>query len=379
MSRSSCMAVGLGLLVAFGGVSAAVAAARVGVAAVDGARIIHADRHPGEWLTYGRTYDEQRYSPLTQIDDRNVAGLGLAWYHDLAGDRRVQESTPLVVDGVMYLTTAWSRVVALDAATGGKLWEFDPHVPRSADAHGCCGVANRGVAIWKGRVYLGTYDGRLIALDARTGRQLWSVRTADNAKGYTITGAPIVVKGRVIIGNGGGEFGNRGYITAYDAGTGRKDWRFYTVPGRPGVPDGAASDAVLDHVARSTWHGEYWKFGGGGNVWDSMAYDPSLDLLYVGTGNGSPWNGTVRGPGDNLFITSILALRPESGQYVWHFQEVPRDIWDYDADQQLILADITIRGRVRRVLMQAPKDGIFYVLDRATGRFLSGRPYTPIN
>ncbi len=380
MSGLRVVTVSLGLLGALCGVSAAPAAqAHSGAAAVDGARIREAARHPADWLTYGRTYSEQRYSPLTQINDRDVSRLGLAWYHDIGGDRRVEESTPLVAGGVMYFTTAWSRVLALDAATGKKLWMFDPHVPRSADAHGCCDVGNRGVAIWKGRVYVGTYDGRLIALDAGTGKPVWSVRTADYARGYTITGAPIVVKGRVIIGNGGGEFGTRGYVTAYDARTGREDWRFYTVPGKPGVRDGAASDHVLDRIARPTWHGGYWRFGGGGNVWDSMAYDPKLDLLYLGTGNGSPWNGTVRSPGDNLFITSILALRPRTGRYVWHFQEVPGDVWDYDADQQMILADLRIEGRVRRVLMQAPKDGIFYVLDRATGRFLSGKPYTPVN
>ena len=380
MSRIRPAAMSLGLLLALGHAPAVVAIPGPGAAAaVDGARIIHADQHPGEWLTYGRTYSEQRFSPLAQINDRNVGRLGLAWYYDIGGGRRVQESTPLVVGGVMYLTTAWSRVIALDAATGKQLWVFHPHVPRSADAHGCCGVANRGVAIWRGRVYVGTYDGRLIALSAKTGKPLWSVRTADYTKGYTITGAPIVVQGRVIIGNGGGEFGTRGYITAYDARTGREDWRFYTVPGKPGVADHAASDRVLDRIARPTWHGRYWKFGGGGNVWDSMAYDPKLDLLYVGTGNGAPWNGTVRSPGANLFITSILALRPQTGEYVWHFQEVPDDIWDYDADQQMILADLNLHGTVRRVLMQAPKDGIFYVLDRATGRFLSGKPYTQIN
>jgi quinohemoprotein ethanol dehydrogenase len=380
MSASRFAAASLALLAAAGIASAALGAGLgPGAADVDGASIVHANRHPGEWLTYGRTYSEQRYSPLTQINDRNVGRLGLGWYYDIAGDRWAQESTPLIVGGVMYLTTAWSRVVALDAASGRRLWVFDPHVPRSADAHGCCGVANRGVAVWRGRVYVGTYDGRLIALDSRSGMPLWSVRTADYTKGYTITGAPIVVTGRVIIGNGGGEFATRGYVTAYDARTGKEDWRFYTVPGRPGAKDEATSDSVLDRIARPTWHGKYWKFGGGGNVWDAMSYDPALDLLYIGTGNGSPWNGSVRGPGDNLFITSIVALRPQSGRYVWHFQEVPRDVWDYDADQQIILADIRVRGTVRHVLMQAPKDGIFYVLDRATGRFISGRPYTPIN
>ena len=351
------------------------------VTTINGDCLVHAQHYDREWLTYGRTYNQQRFSPLRQINANNVKHLGLTWYYDIGGDRRVQESTPLVVGDVMYVTAAWSRVIALNATTGKVLWTFDPHVPRESGAHGCCGPANRGVALWRGRVFVGTYDGRLIALNATTGRPIWSVRTASWKRDYTITGAPLVVKGRVIIGNGGGEFANRGYVTAYDARTGKQDWRFYTVPGKPGVRDGEPSDGVLNRIARPTWHGQYWKVGGGGTVWDGLSYDPRLDLLYVGTDNGSPWNGEVRsdGRGANLFITSILALRPETGQYVWHFQEVPGDVWDYSATQQMILADLRIDGRMRRVLMQAPKDGLFVIIDRATGKFISAKPFTDIN
>ena len=349
--------------------------------AVDGARIMAADREPGSWMSYGRTYDEQRFSPLQRINADNIGQLQLAWHYDLDAAHRVQESTPVVVDGVMYVTAAWSKVFALDPATGKQLWVFDPAVPGAAGAKGCCDVANRGVAVWKGKVYVGTYDGRLIALDAATGKQVWSVQTVDDSKSYTITGAPRVVKEKVIIGNGGAEFGTRGYVTAYDAATGKQVWRFYTVPGEPGKPDGAPSDQVLETQARPTWNGEFWKVGGGGNVWDSLAYDPKLDLLYVGADGGSPWNRAIRSPGggDNLFIASIIALRPDTGQYVWHFQESPGESWDYSAAQQMILTDLVIDGRTRQVLVQAPKSGVFYVLDRATGEFISGKPFTTIN
>ena len=332
-------------------------------------------------MTYGRTYDEQRFSPLNQITADNVGQLKLAWHVDLDAAHRAQESTPVIVDGVMYVTTAWSKVFALDAATGKQLWAFDPMAQGPAGFKACCDVPNRGVAVWNGKVYVGTIDGRLIALDAATGKQVWSVVTADPSKSYTITGAPRVVKGKVIIGSGGSEFITRGYISAYDAETGKQVWRFYTVPGEPGKPDGAASDAVLESTARKTWNAESWKLGGGGTVWDSMAYDPKLDLLYFGTDNGSPWNSAVRSPGggDNLFIASIIAVRPDTGEYVWHFQEAPGESWDYSAVQHIILADLTIDGRPRQVLLQAPKDGFFYVLDRATGEFLSGKPYGAVN
>lgn len=346
-------------------------------AAVDEARILAADREPGAWMSYGRTYDEQRFSPLKSIDTDNVTQLGLAWMFDLDAVHRAQESTPLVVDGVMYVTSAYSRVFALDAATGQLRWSYDPRVAPATDARGCCDVPNRGVAVWKGRVYVGAFDGRLIALDARTGTPVWSVQTTDPAMAYTITGAPRVIKGKVIIGNAGGEFATRGYISAYDAGTGRLVWRFYTVPGEPGRADGAASDKILESRARATWKGEFWKYGGGGSVWDAMAYDPRLDLLYFGTDNGSPWNQAIRSPGggDNLFIASIIAVRPDTGEYVWHFQESPGESWDYSATQHIILADLTVDGRTRAVLMQAPKNGVFYVLDRATGELISARPF----
>ena len=348
---------------------------------VDAARLTAAEGDAANWLTYGRTYDEQRFSPLKQINPQTIGQLKLAWHYDLDAAHRVQETTPLIVDGVMYVTSAWSKVFALDPATGRSLWTFDPEVPGGAGVKGCCDVANRGVAFWNGKVYVGTFDGRLIALDARTGKQVWSVQTSEAAKAYTITGAPRIVKGRVIIGNGGSEYVVRGYVTAYDAETGKQVWRFYTVPGEPGKPDGAASDGVLESKARPTWHGEFWKMGGGGTVWDSMAYDPKLDLLYIGTDNGAPWNRAVRSPGggDNLFIASIIALRPDTGEYVWHFQESPGESWDFSATQHIMLVDLQINGKPRRVLMQASKNGFFYVLDRETGAFIGARPFATVN
>ena len=358
-------------------------ASSVGKAAVNAARLAVADNEPGNWMSYGRTYDEQRFSPLEQIDARNVNGLHLAWHYDLDAARRAQETTPIVVDGVMYLTAAWSKVFALDPASGKELWVFDPAVPGTTGVKGCCDVGNRGVAVWNGRVYVGTFDGRLIALDALTGKQVWSVDTVDapgaDPRSYTITGAPRVVKGKVIIGNAGGEYKARGYLTAYDADSGKKVWRFYTVPGEPGKRDGAASDDVLESKARPTWNGEFWRLGGGGTTWDGMAYDPKLDLLYFGTDNGEPWNHAARGGGDNLFTASIIAVRPDTGEYVWHFQNTPGESWDYSAVQQLTLADLMIGGKTRQVIMQAPKNGFFYVLDRATGEFISAQPYTQVN
>ena len=324
----------------------------------------------------GRTYDEQRYSPLTQIDADNVGRLGLAWYIDL-DTRRAQEATPLAVAGVLYVATAWSKVLALDAVTGRTLWQFDPQVPGAAAARACCDVVNRGVAYWKGRVYVGTIDGRLIALDARSGRLIWSTLTIDPAQRYSITGAPRIVKGKVIIGNGGAEFGVRGYVSAYDWESGALAWRFYFVPGDPSKP---FEHPILEKAAK-TWTGKWWLYGGGGTAWDSMAYDPELDLLYVGTGNGSPWNQQIRSPGggDNLFLSSIVALRADTGDYVWHYQTTPGESWDYTATQHMILADVVADGQRRKVLMQAPKNGFFYVLDRETGRLLSARNFVPVN
>ncbi|MGH9497681.1 MAG: PQQ-dependent dehydrogenase, methanol/ethanol family [Terriglobales bacterium] len=343
---------------------------------VNGERIANANQDPQDWLTYGRTYTEQRFSPLKKITGQNVSQLGLAWFYDL-DTRRGQEATPLVVNGVMYFTSAWSKVFALNAATGDPLWSYDPKVPGESAVNACCDVVNRGVAIWNGKIFSATLDGRLIALNAATGKPVWETLTTEPGLRYTITGAPRVVKGKVIIGNGGGEFGVRGYVSAYDAATGKLVWRFYTVPGDPSKP---FESPILEKAAR-TWSGEWWKLGGGGTVWDAIVYDPELDLLYIGTGNGGPWNEKYRSPkgGDNLLTCSIVALKPETGEYVWHFQQDPADVWDYDSDEQIILADVSIDGQMRKVLFQAPKNGFFYVLDRASGKLISAKPYTYIN
>ncbi len=345
------------------------------VTSVDANRIANADKEPGNWLSHGRTYGEQRYSPLKQINAGNVSKLGLGWYFDMP-ERRGIEATPLVIDGRMYTTSAWSVVYALDAKTGKELWVYDPEVPKSWGAVACCDVVNRGVAAWGDKVYVGTIDGRLIAIDAKTGEKAWEVNTIDRDKPYTITGAPRAVKGKVIIGNGGAELGVRGYVTAYDAETGKQAWRFYLVPGNPA--DGFEDKA--QEMAAKTWTGEWWKYGGGGTAWDAMAYDPELDLLYIGVGNGSPWNRDVRSPqgGDNLFLSSIVAVKPETGEYVWHYQTTPGDTWDYTATQHIMLLDLEIDGKARKVLVQAPKNGFFYVLDRATGELISAENYVPV-
>ncbi len=340
---------------------------------VSGSRIIKADSEPGNWMSHGRTYDEQRFSPLKKINDTNVSQLGLAWSLPLDADHGL-EATPLVVDGVMYTSSAWSIVYAVSASTGEMLWKFDPKVPRAMLAKACCGPPNRGVAVWEGKVFVGTLDGRLIALDANNGKVAWENQTTDKTKPFTITGAPRVVKGKVLIGNGGAEFGVRGYVTAYDANTGKQAWRFYTVPGDPAK---GFENKAMERAAK-TWNGRYWEVGGGGTVWDSMAYDPDLNQLYIGVGNGSPWNREVRSPGggDNLYLSSIVALNPDNGDYIWHYQTTPGDSWDYTATQHMILADLPIHGTTRKVLMQAPKNGFFYVLDRKTGELLSATAYT---
>jgi PQQ-dependent dehydrogenase (methanol/ethanol family) len=332
-----------------------------------------------EWVSYGRDYAETHHSPLTHIDATNVSRLKLAWSTEVGSDGKV-ETTPLVWDGILYGTSTWSVVYAIDARTGTLKWKWDPGLVKGGPAMGgarfCCGPVNRGVAIYEGRVFVGLLDGRLVALDAKTGAVVWSVQTVPAGTDYSITGAPRVVKGRVIIGNGGGEYGVRGYLTAYNADTGKQAWRWYVVPGDPskGVEDRSMEMAVR------TWRGEWWKFGGGGTPWDGIAYDPELDLVYVGTGNGSPWSRDHRsqGFGDNLYLSSIVALRGSTGEYVWHYQTTPGDDWDYNSAQPMILANLTIDGRERKVLMQAPKNGFFYVLDRTTGAFISAAPYAKV-
>ena len=330
-----------------------------------------------EWRQHGFTAAEDRFSPLADINAGNVSKLGLAWYFDYPTSRGM-EATPLVIDGVIYTTGSWSMVYANDALSGELLWFYDPQVPRDWAVHGCCDVVNRGVAYSGGNLYFGTFDGRLVSLDAADGSLNWEVRTTDPERPYTITGAPRIIKDKVIIGNGGAEFGVRGYVSAYNVNNGELAWRFYTVPGNPA--EGFENEAMKR--AAATWGGgEWWVVGGGGTVWDSMAYDPDLNLLYVGVGNGAPWNRQIRSPdgGDNLYVSSILALNPDDGSYVWHYQTTPGETWDYTATQHLILADLDIGGKQRQVIMQAPKNGFFYVLDRASGELLSATPYATVN
>ena len=332
-----------------------------------------------EWPSYGLDYAETRFSHLQQINDTNVHKLGPLWTYNLESTRGV-EATPLVVDGVMYVTASWSVVHAIDAHTGKRLWVHDPQVPRELGYKGCCDVVNRGVAIYQGKVFVGSLDGRLIALDAATGAKVWEQDTViDHSHVYSITGAPRVYKGNVLIGNGGAEFGVRGYITAYDSASGEQKWRWFVVPGDPSKP--YENEAMAR--AAETWDpaGKYWEAGGGGTPWDTMAYDPELNLVYIGTGNGSPWSRKLRSPsgGDNLYLASLVALNAGTGEYVWHYQETPGDNWDYTSTQPMILADIEIAGKPRKVILHAPKNGFFFVVDRTDGSFISADSFVDVN
>ena len=332
-----------------------------------------------DWPTIGLDYAETRYSKLDQINTDNVKQLGLKWTYDLESVRGV-EATPLVVDGIMYVTASWSVVHAIDVRTGKRLWTYDPGVPHDGGYKGCCDVVNRGVALYKGKVFVGAFDGRLVAIDAVTGKKVWEKDTIiDHNHSYTITGAPRVVNGKVLIGNGGAEFGVRGYLTAYDADTGNQLWRWFVVPGDPSKP---FEDESMEKAAK-TWDpaGKYWINGGGGTPWDTMAYDPDLNLIYIGTGNGAPWNRNKRSPagGDNLYLASIVALNADTGKYVWHYQETPGDNWDYTSTQPMILADLTIDGAPRKVILHAPKNGFFFVIDRTNGKFISAKNYVDVN
>lgn len=357
---------------------------------IDDARIMAAvESEPGSWLAYGQDYREQRFSRLTQVTPDNIGRLGLAWTQEIGDSNMRMQGTPIVADGVMYVTNGWSVIYALDAASGDVIWRYDPEVDRSYMRLACCGPAhNRGVAVYKGRVYVATFDGRLVAVDAGTGELKWDVDTwHPSALGrFNITGAPRVAEGKVFIGQGSSESGHRrGYVTAYDAETGEIDWRFYLVPGDPGKP--------FEHpemeMAAKTWGGEWWKYGGGGTAWNALVYDEELSSLYIGVGNGAPWPRQIRSgdaweqkspenplAGDDLFLTAIISVDVKSGRMNWYYQTVPGDNWDYSSAMDITLSEMAVDGVMTRVLLQAPKNGFFYVIDRTNGKVLRAHPYT---
>jgi quinohemoprotein ethanol dehydrogenase len=346
------------------------------ISAVDHHRIVVADNHPEDWLTSGRNYSEDRYSALDQITKSNINELGLAWSINLGVYSGIK-STPIVSDGIMFLSGPWSKVYAIDVRKGEIIWIYDPEVPREYGIKVCCDVVNRGVSMYKGMIYVGTLDGRLVAIEAATGKRVWETLTVDQNKPYSITGGTRVFDGKVLIGNSGGDYGVRGYVTAYDAFSGEQIWRFYTVPGNPA--EGFESEAM--EQAAGTWTGEWWTEGGGGAVWDAIVYDPELELVYIGTSNGSTWNEEKRslGEGDKLYLSSIVALHLESGEMEWYYQQIPGEGFDFTATQPIILADLEIEAKPRQVLMQAPKNGFFYVLDRTNGELISAEPYVHVN
>lgn len=341
-------------------------------------RLKNADREPESWMTGGRDYKQSYYSPLRDIDTDNVDRLGFAWHYDIDFETAFQ-ATPVVIDGMMFTSGNRGNVYALDAASGELRWSFIPEVARETFDNHCCGGPNRGVAVWKGMVYVGSLDGYLYALDAETGAEVWKADAiVDRSKGYSSTGAPYIAKNLVIIGNSGAEFNARGYVSAYDCRTGELAWRFYTVPGDPAK---GFEHPELEMAAKTWDPNSLWENGLGGTAWDGMAYDPELNLLYVGTSNGAPWSRDLRSPagGDNLFLNCILAINPDNGRLVWHYQTTPADNWDYTTAQKMILAELPIDGKTRKVIMQAPKNGFFYVLDRKTGELLSAEPYVYVN
>lgn len=329
----------------------------------------------GQWLSHGRDYSEQRFSPLEQITADNVDELGLAWFGDLAERGGSYETTPLVVDGRIYISAPWSKVYAFDGKTGELLWKYDPQVPGEFAVKLCCGIVNRGVAAWENMIIWGTLDGRLVAVDAVSGELVWEKQVTDTEGWHSITGAPRIANGRIFMGEAGSEFHQRGYLAAYDVNNGEELWRWWAVPGNPEL---GFEQPELEWAAE-TWNGEWWEFGGGGTPWDAITYDPVTDLVYLGTGNGAPWPAEVRSPGggDNLFTASIVALDASTGEYRWHYQATPEDSWDFDNTQQLVTADLVIDGEEKHVVMQAPKNGVFYVIEAATGQVLSADLFVP--
>jgi quinohemoprotein ethanol dehydrogenase len=336
------------------------------------------ESNTSEWLAYGRTHSEQRFSPLTDINEHNVDQLNVDWHLDLPLDSQLV-STPLVVDGILYFVGQVNVVRAVDAVTGELLWEFDPESGKAVGRRKKIGwFHNRGLSFYDGKVFAATWDGRLVAIDSKTGKLVWSTRTFGLDDSLYITGAPKAFKGKVLIGNGGADHGRtRGFVTAYDADTGKEAWKFYIVPGNPA--DGFENEAM--EMAAKTWTGEWWKHGGGGNAWHGFTYDAELDTLYIGTGNGSPWNRKIRSPqgGDNLFLCSIVALDPDTGNYKWHYQTTPGETWDFNSNMDIVLCDLTIKGEAIKAIIHAPKNGFFYVIDRRTGKLVSAEPFADIN
>ncbi|MEO6186120.1 MAG: PQQ-binding-like beta-propeller repeat protein, partial [Steroidobacteraceae bacterium] len=354
-------------------------------AAVTHARLLKGTNDPTQWATYGGSYSEQRFSPLAKINDGNVKDLGLAFYADYDANQN-QHGSPLYADGVIYVSTSRNHLLAFDATNGKRLWAYVPvQVP-----HQNLGNVNKGIAMWNGKIYMGMLDGRLVAVDAKTGKLKWEAQTspaelvgAANVTKYSVSMAPRAAKGKIFVGASGGEFGSRGFVAAYDAETGKEVWRFWTVPGDPakGYEAAPQQKEVLAKAA-ATWDGEYWKIsGGGGTVWDSVMYDPVTDLLYFGTGQPSPWNSAVRDGklSDALYTNSIVAVKPDTGEYVWHYQETPADSWDYDAISPMVTADLTFNGQKKHVIVQPSKNGMLYVLEAANGKLISGDAFTTVN
>ena len=341
-------------------------------------RIINADKEPQNWLSHGRDYNEQRYSPLNKINKNTINKLELEWSIDMDTTRGL-EATPIVDNGIMFVTSAWSIIYAIDAKTGKSLWVYDPEVPKVWSKKACCDVVNRGAAVWKGFVFLATLDGRLLKLKAKSGEVVWEINTIiDRELDYTITGAPRIANNKIFIGNGGADMGGvRGYVSAYDTESGNLIWRFYTIPGDPSKP---FEHEELNEAAK-TWNGQWWLMGGGGTVWNSIVYDPDFNQVYLGTGNGQPWNIEIRSPGggDNLYLSSIVALDADSGEMKWYYQTTPEDKWDFTATQDIMLAEMNVDGEDKKVLMQAPKNGFFYVIDRENGELLRAHNYVPTN
>jgi quinohemoprotein ethanol dehydrogenase len=362
--------------------AAAVTAPVASAGTLDEARLAAAANEPDQWFTTGRDRSGAYYSPLGDINAGNVTRLGFAWEYRL-GTRRGLEATPIVIDGVMYAVGNFGHVYVLDAASGRELWTYDPGIDGQWGRYACCDANNRGVAVWKGRVYVGALDGYLHALDAASGKLLWKVDTLP-ARGpktpYTLSAAPVIAGDLVIVGSAGADFdGARGYVAAYDLDSGAFRWRFFTVPRDP--KQGPQDQPHLIDAVKSWDPRHRWEAAGGGTVWDGISYDPVLKLLYIGTANGAPYNineGGRKG-GDDLYTAAIVAIHAESGQLAWYYQTTPGDRWDFDSTQKMILADLDLGAGPRKVLMQASKNGFYYVLDRASGQLLSANNFAYVD